>query len=220
VLKVSKEKVRNLIERWLTAEEEQRLVAASPSQAGCKRDHCLRGQYATSAEWCRVWALVGEIWLKPTKEGQLVATLTGRYAGLVKLLSGGKLNLAIPDSTGWSSNISPAWCLERPDDELISLCRSVKLIPTPPAEPVIDEDERSKIIFVQSSSGVLVQAFRDVPIGQNGFVILAPVRFYLVRRPHQFRHFFGRPIGLKISQFFAVLVRANTWIRWTVSATC
>jgi hypothetical protein len=29
--KVSKEKVRNLIERWLTAEEEQRLVATSPS---------------------------------------------------------------------------------------------------------------------------------------------------------------------------------------------
>ena len=30
VHKVSKEKVRNLIERWLTAEEEQRLLAASP----------------------------------------------------------------------------------------------------------------------------------------------------------------------------------------------
>jgi integrase len=31
VLKIAKEKVRNLIERWLTPEEEQRLLAASPS---------------------------------------------------------------------------------------------------------------------------------------------------------------------------------------------
>ena len=30
VLKIAKEKVRNLIERWLTPEEEQRLLAASP----------------------------------------------------------------------------------------------------------------------------------------------------------------------------------------------
>ncbi|MBU6434305.1 MAG: hypothetical protein KGS09_21375 [Nitrospirae bacterium] len=29
VLKIAKEKVRNLIERWLTSEEEQRLLAAS-----------------------------------------------------------------------------------------------------------------------------------------------------------------------------------------------
>ncbi|HEV8329173.1 MAG TPA: recombinase family protein [Nitrospiraceae bacterium] len=40
----------------------------------------------------QVRALVGYIWLKPTKEGHLEATLTGRYAGLLKLLSGGKLN--------------------------------------------------------------------------------------------------------------------------------
>jgi len=40
----------------------------------------------------QVRALVGEIWLTPTKEGHLEATLTGRYAGLLKLLSGGKLN--------------------------------------------------------------------------------------------------------------------------------
>ena len=38
-------------------------------------------------------ALVGDIWLKPTLEGHLVATLTGRYDGLVNLLSGKKLNL-------------------------------------------------------------------------------------------------------------------------------
>jgi integrase len=31
VLKIAKEKVRNLIERWLTTEEEQRLLAASPT---------------------------------------------------------------------------------------------------------------------------------------------------------------------------------------------
>ncbi|HKQ34811.1 MAG TPA: hypothetical protein VJT11_05850 [Nitrospiraceae bacterium] len=36
--------------------------------------------------------LVGEIWLTPTKAGDLEATVTGRYAGLVNLLSGGKLN--------------------------------------------------------------------------------------------------------------------------------
>ena len=41
----------------------------------------------------QVRALIGEIWLKPTKEGHLVATLTGHYEGLVKLLSEGKLNL-------------------------------------------------------------------------------------------------------------------------------
>jgi hypothetical protein len=41
----------------------------------------------------QVRALVGEIWLKPTEEGHLEATLTGRYEGLVKLISGGKLNL-------------------------------------------------------------------------------------------------------------------------------
>lgn len=35
--------------------------------------------------------LVGDIWLKPTREGHLEATLTGRYEGLLKLL-GGKLN--------------------------------------------------------------------------------------------------------------------------------
>ena len=34
----------------------------------------------------QVRALVGEIWLKPTKEGHLEATLTGRYEGLVKLM--------------------------------------------------------------------------------------------------------------------------------------
>jgi len=31
VLRVAKEKVRNSIERWLTSEEEQRLLAASPA---------------------------------------------------------------------------------------------------------------------------------------------------------------------------------------------
>jgi site-specific DNA recombinase len=41
----------------------------------------------------QVRALVGEIWLTPTKEGHLEATLTGRYEGLVKLLGGEKLNL-------------------------------------------------------------------------------------------------------------------------------
>ena len=40
----------------------------------------------------QVRTLVGEIWLTPTPEGYLVATLNGRYAGLVKLLSGGTLN--------------------------------------------------------------------------------------------------------------------------------
>jgi site-specific DNA recombinase len=40
----------------------------------------------------QVRALVGEIRLTPTKAGYLVATLTGRYAGLLTLLSGGKLN--------------------------------------------------------------------------------------------------------------------------------
>ncbi len=37
-------------------------------------------------------ALVGDILLTPTKAGYLEATVTGRYAGLVNLLSGGKLN--------------------------------------------------------------------------------------------------------------------------------
>ena len=37
--------------------------------------------------------LVGEIWLKPSPEGHLEATLTGRYEGLVKLLNKGKLEL-------------------------------------------------------------------------------------------------------------------------------
>lgn len=41
----------------------------------------------------QVRALVGEIWLKPTPEGHLVATLTGRYEGLVMLLNKGKLGL-------------------------------------------------------------------------------------------------------------------------------
>jgi hypothetical protein len=41
----------------------------------------------------QVRTLVGDIWLKPTKEGYLEATLSGRYEGLVKLLSRGKLNL-------------------------------------------------------------------------------------------------------------------------------
>ncbi len=41
----------------------------------------------------QVRALVGEIWLKPTPEGHLEATLTGRYEGLVKLLNRGKLEL-------------------------------------------------------------------------------------------------------------------------------
>ena len=31
VLKIAKEKVRNLIKRWLTTEEEQRLLAVSPT---------------------------------------------------------------------------------------------------------------------------------------------------------------------------------------------
>lgn len=41
----------------------------------------------------QVRALVGEIWLKPSPEGHLVATLTGRYEGLVMLLNKGKLGL-------------------------------------------------------------------------------------------------------------------------------
>jgi site-specific DNA recombinase len=40
----------------------------------------------------QVRTLVGEIRLTPTKAGYLEATLTGRYAGLLKLLSDGKLN--------------------------------------------------------------------------------------------------------------------------------
>ena len=32
----------------------------------------------------QVRTLVGDIWLKPTPEGHLEATLTGRYEGLVK----------------------------------------------------------------------------------------------------------------------------------------
>ena len=40
----------------------------------------------------QVRALVGEIRLAPTKAGYLEATLTGHYEGLVKLLSGGRLN--------------------------------------------------------------------------------------------------------------------------------
>ncbi len=42
----------------------------------------------------QIRALVGEIWLRPTKEGYLEATLEGRYEGFVKLTGGGKLNLA------------------------------------------------------------------------------------------------------------------------------
>ncbi|TKB77279.1 MAG: recombinase family protein [Nitrospira sp.] len=41
----------------------------------------------------QVRALVGEIWLKPSPEGHLEATLTGRYDGLVMLLNKGKLEL-------------------------------------------------------------------------------------------------------------------------------
>lgn len=41
----------------------------------------------------QVRALVGEIWLEPSPEGHLEATLTGRYEGLVKLLNRGKLGL-------------------------------------------------------------------------------------------------------------------------------
>lgn len=41
----------------------------------------------------QVRALVGEIWLKPSSEGHLEATLTGRYDGLVMLLNKGKLGL-------------------------------------------------------------------------------------------------------------------------------
>jgi hypothetical protein len=40
-----------------------------------------------------VEARTGEIWLKPSSEGHLEATLTGRYDGLVKLLNRGKLGL-------------------------------------------------------------------------------------------------------------------------------
>lgn len=40
----------------------------------------------------QIRTLVGEIWLTPTPEGHLTATLTGLYDGLVKLLGGGKLN--------------------------------------------------------------------------------------------------------------------------------
>jgi site-specific DNA recombinase len=41
----------------------------------------------------QIRTLVGEIWLTPTPEGYLTATLTGRYEGLVQLLSGGKTRL-------------------------------------------------------------------------------------------------------------------------------
>ena len=37
VIRVSREKVRNMIERWLTAEEEQRLLAACPQEFACWR---------------------------------------------------------------------------------------------------------------------------------------------------------------------------------------
>ena len=40
----------------------------------------------------QVRALVGDLWLTPTKASYLEATLTGRYEGLVKLLGGGMLN--------------------------------------------------------------------------------------------------------------------------------
>ena len=40
----------------------------------------------------QVRALVGEIRLRPTKAGYLEAIVTGRYEGLLELLSGGKLN--------------------------------------------------------------------------------------------------------------------------------
>lgn len=41
----------------------------------------------------QVRALLGDIWLKPSPEGHLEATLTGRYEGLVMLLNKGKLGL-------------------------------------------------------------------------------------------------------------------------------
>ena len=94
-------------------------------------------------------------------------------------------------------------------------------MPTPPAEPVIDEDEWSVIVFIPASTGVTAHhAFRDVQIGQNGLVVPASGHFYLVRRPHQFRDLFGGHIGLKTDHMFLVLVRANTWVRWTASAPC
>ncbi len=114
---------------------------------------------------------------------------------------------------------SPAWRQGGPDDELISLCRSVKVMPTPPTEPVIDEDERSVMVFVPASASVRVFVFRDVYIGKNDLVVLASVHDYLVRRPHQIRDLFGCHSGLKIDHIFLVLVRANTWFRCTASAT-
>lgn len=43
----------------------------------------------------QVRALVGVIWLKPSPEGYLVATLNGRYEELVKLLHAGKTRLSL-----------------------------------------------------------------------------------------------------------------------------
>jgi site-specific DNA recombinase len=40
----------------------------------------------------KIRTLVGEIWLAPTKEGHLEATLTGLYEGLLKLVTGKTLN--------------------------------------------------------------------------------------------------------------------------------
>ena len=41
----------------------------------------------------QIRTLVGDIWLKPSQEGHLEATLTGRYEGLVRLLNKGKTGL-------------------------------------------------------------------------------------------------------------------------------
>lgn len=57
-------------------------------------EHCeeITGRWLPQARQ-QIRALVGDIWLKPTKEGYLEATLAGRYEGLIRLISGEKLNL-------------------------------------------------------------------------------------------------------------------------------
>ena len=73
VQKVSKEKVRNLIERWLTAEEEERLLAASPvwlqeiivfaANTGLRQSEIL------NLQWCNVDLFRRTITLLEQKNG-------------------------------------------------------------------------------------------------------------------------------------------------------
>ena len=114
-----------------------------------------------------------------------------------------------------------AWSQERsrPDVEFVSFCLIVKVIPSPPAEPVIDEDEGSVIVLAPASTGVSFYVLRNVQIGKNGLVVLASMHDYLVWRSHHFRDFFSGHVLLKTDHVFLVLVGASTSFRWTVSAT-